>query len=37
VGEQPAEQRRVLQKWHTDAVTVLIHQWEPSEVAEAVF
>ena len=37
VGEQPDEQRRVLQKWHTDAVTVLIHQWEPDEVTEAVF
>jgi hypothetical protein len=37
VGEQPAEQRRVLQKWHTDSVTALIHQWEPNEVAEAVF
>ena len=36
-GKQEAHRKALLNDWHTRAWAVLIHQWEPEEVAEAAF
>jgi len=36
-GKQEARGKALLNDWHTRTWAVLIHQWEPEEVAEAAF
>jgi hypothetical protein len=36
-GKIEFERRAHLQRWHDGARAALLHQWEPEQVAEAVF